>query len=83
MEKGGAGGEGEGERECAVCIRASLIGAATNGHRRERERDLKQEARQRERRSIRLHERDKQVRGDRATGRNKKSAVLTAVCAGQ
>lgn len=38
MEKGGAGGDGEGERECAVCIRASLIGAATNGHRRERER---------------------------------------------
>ena len=37
MEKGGAGGEGE--RECAVCIRASPIGAATNGHRRERKRE--------------------------------------------
>ncbi len=31
------GGEGDRQREFAVCIRASLIVTATNGHQRERE----------------------------------------------
>lgn len=36
MEEGGVeGGEGDGEREFAVCIRASLIVTASNGHPRE------------------------------------------------
>lgn len=36
MEKGGAAGEGDEEREFAVCIRASLVDTATNRHQRER-----------------------------------------------